>query len=168
MKKSNIVLIGMSGCGKTTIGRLTAQKLGMAFLDTDNLVEEAEGMSISRLFEIKGEEYFRQKETQACKEASGRGEAVIATGGGVVLSRENMSFLKAAGVIVYIERELDEILRADALVRPLFTSRERVSKMYYERERLYKGYADFLIKNDTPPEITAERLISMLEESRKG
>ena len=61
MKKSNIVLIGMSGCGKTTIGRLTAQKLGMAFLDTDNLVEEAEGMSISRLFEIKGEEYFRQK-----------------------------------------------------------------------------------------------------------
>ena len=85
-----------------------------------------------------------------------------------MLSRENMSFLKAAGVIVYIERELDEILRADALVRPLFTSRERVSKMYYERERLYKGYADFLIKNDTPPEITAERLISMLEESRKG
>lgn len=168
MKKNNIVLIGMSGCGKTTIGQLLAERLGMIFLDTDKMVEDMEGMSISRLFSVKGEGYFRLKETQVCRTASIYKDAVIATGGGVVLSRENMSLLKESGVIVYIERDIEEILRADAQSRPLFTSPERVRRIYNERKRLYDGYADILLKNDAPPAITADKLIFMLEQSRES
>ena len=168
MKKNNIVLIGMSGCGKTTIGQLLAERLGMIFLDTDKMVEDMEGMSISRLFSVKGEGYFLLKETQVCRTASIYKDAVIATGGGVVLSRENMSLLTERGVIVYIERDIEEILRADAQSRPLFTSPERVRRLYNERKRLYDGYADILLKNDAPPAITADKLIFMLEQSRKA
>lgn len=168
MNRSNIVLIGMSGCGKTTIGELTAKKLGLKFLDTDKMVEEAEGVSIRRLFAQKGEKYFRLQETAACRAASERGGAVIATGGGVVLSRVNMSILGKTGIIVYLERDIEDILRADAQVRPLFTSRERVLEMFHERERLYKGYADITVKNDAPAEITAQKFIFLLEEFLEG
>lgn len=168
MKRSNIVLIGMSGCGKTTIGELTAKKLGLEFLDTDKMVEEAENVSIRQLFAQKGEKYFRLQETAACRSASERGGAVIATGGGVVLSRVNMSILKEKGIIVYLERDIEDIMRVDARVRPLFTSRERVLELFHERERLYNGYADIRVKNDASAEITTEKLIYMLEEFLEG
>lgn len=168
MNRSNIVLIGMSGCGKTTIGELTAKKLGLEFLDTDKMVEKAEGVSIRQIFSQKGEKYFRLKETAACRAASGREGAVIATGGGVVLSRANMSILGQTGIIVYLERDIEDILRADARARPLFTSRERVLELFYERESLYSMYADIKLKNDAPAEITAQKLIFRLEEFLEG
>ena len=99
-KSGAVCLFGASGCGKTTIGELTAKKLGLKFLDTDKMVEEAEGVSIRRLFAQKGEKYFRLQETAACRAASERGGAVIATGGGVVLSRVNMSILGKTGILV--------------------------------------------------------------------
>lgn len=164
MTEKNIVLIGMSGCGKTTIGMAAAARLKRIFIDTDVMVEEAEGISISELFRAKGEKYFRQCEARACADAAAMRGAVIATGGGAVLNGRNIDLLKATGIIVYIERDISLILGADAEKRPLFISERHVRELYEARLPLYKRYADMTLINNDDPQITADRLLDLLEE----
>lgn len=159
----NIVLIGFMGTGKTTIGRLLAQRLGRPFIDSDRKIEYENGMSIREIFEAYGENYFRQKERIAIAKLSRYNNAVIATGGGVVLSSENMSRLKRNGVIITLTASTEVILERTSRrnTRPLLDNLEKreqvVNKLLKDRAELYHK-ADYSIdtSNSSPQQVINE------------
>ena len=138
--KQNIVLIGMPGSGKTTIGQAVAEKLGRDFIDTDVEIKKNIKIEISDYFSQYGEEKFRDIETQVIKDISTRSGAVIATGGGAVLKQENVDALKMNGIIYFLDRPLEQIVPTSD--RPTASSREAIEKRYSERYGIYKSSAD--------------------------
>ena len=151
----DICLIGMPGCGKSTIARELSRLCAKELLDTDSVIEQEAGRTIPEIFETFGEEHFRVLETEACRACGKETGKVIATGGGVVLRPENMLALKQNGVIVFLERELSE-LSMDG--RPLSKSREELSRIYEARIDKYRAYADIVIENEDEPSLVAERI----------
>lgn len=160
----NIVLIGLPGSGKTTVGRLLAEQMGRTFVDTDTLVEQKEGRSIPDIFAAEGEAYFRAVETVCAREAAAADDAVIATGGGVVLCKENMDALRETGKIYFLDRDPNEILRSvDVSGRPLLKNqREKIFRLHKERAPLYRRYAQASFSGGTPAEL-AEAIALMFE-----
>ena len=144
LDKKNIVLIGMPGCGKTTIGKAVAKETEKEFIDTDDEIVRKTGMSIPEIFQKYGERKFREIESEVIKEVAALQSSVIATGGGAVLNPENVSLLKENGVIVFIDRPLDDLVTTDD--RPLSSSRELLEKRYKERYGIYKSSAQAEIK----------------------
>jgi shikimate kinase len=159
----NIVLIGFMGTGKTTIGRLLAHRLGRPFIDSDRKIEHEHGMSIREIFDVYGEIYFRQKERMIIAKLSRYNNAVIATGGGVVLSSENMSRLKRNSVIIALSASIEIILERTSRrnTRPLLDNLEQreqiVNKLLKERAELYHK-ADYSIdtSNSSPQQVISE------------
>ena len=150
-----IVLIGYMGSGKSTIGEKTARSLGMEFLDTDVLIEQQEGMTISELFAQKGEAYFRQKETEVIKELKKeKKKMVLATGGGLPMKEENQVLLKELGRVVYLKASVDtlvERLKEDT-TRPLLKEgdlRKKIETMLEIRNPIYEKVADIVLETDT-------------------
>ncbi|MDD6145580.1 MAG: shikimate kinase [Oscillospiraceae bacterium] len=137
--KQNIVLIGMPGSGKSTIGKALAKKLGRAFLDTDDMITEKYGV-IAELFDRFGEAYFRDRESEAVAEAGKGSGTVIATGGGAVLRRENIDALRQNGMIFFLNRPLEDIRPTED--RPLARDREALKKRFEERYAIYSAAAD--------------------------
>lgn len=151
----NIVLVGMPGCGKTTVAAALERLTGRKSVDTDSLVEEAAGMSVPDIFSEYGEAHFRELEAQAiCGIAKEKG-LIIATGGGAVLNPENVRALKGNGRIYYLKREL-ELLSLDG--RPLSKSREALERMFVTRDPIYSNCADAEILNNSSPESAARRI----------
>jgi len=148
MKEKNIILTGIMGCGKTTIGRELAKELKMDFLDLDQYVENKWG-SIKELFK-HGEKHFRDIESQAVLEVCEMKGLVVATGGGVVKREENISALKRNSIIFFIDRSIKKILSdIDISERPLIADRkEKLIEIYEERYPLYLSTCDLQIKND--------------------
>ncbi len=149
--KNNIVLIGMSGAGKSTVGKALSYKLKMAFLDMDDFIEKRQNMTISEIFEKYGEEYFRNLETEVAKYLSENYKnTIISTGGGVVLNPLNMKYLKNDGIVIYINRSVEKILSTlNPKKRPLLKSNpEKLYDMYKIRHPLYLKYADICIPNN--------------------
>ena len=144
LDKRNIVLIGMPGCGKTTIGKAVANETGKSFIDTDDEIVKKAGMSIPEIFEQFGEKKFREIEAEVIKEVSAQQSAVIATGGGAVLNPLNVSLLKENGIIVFIDRLIEDLVTTDD--RPLSSNRELLEKRYKERYGIYKSSAQAEIK----------------------
>ena len=142
--KKNIVLTGMPGSGKTTIGKAAAEKTGRVFIDTDEEIKKETGMEISDYFERFGETAFRDKETQVIKKISLLSGAVIATGGGAVLREENVLALKMNGTIYYMDRPLQQLIPTSD--RPLASTKEAIIKRYDERIGIYLAAADKKIK----------------------
>ncbi len=157
--KENIVLVGMPGCGKTTVGRKLAQSLDRPFIDTDELIVKDIGRSIPEIFSQRGEEAFRDIESEvirrSCKSTRG---AVIATGGGAILRAENIRALRRVGRIYFLDRELENIKPTDG--RPLSRDREALKARYAERYPLYLASADAVIAPN-------EELHSRIEAIRK-
>lgn len=146
----SIALIGMPGCGKTTIGKLLARKLNYEFVDMDKFIEKTSKKTVKELFAIS-EEHFRDIESDACKTLSDLSKAVIATGGGVVKREDNIQFLRKNCVIVFIDRTTEDILAdIDYKSRPLLADdyRENLCRLYNERYALYKKYSDFWVVNN--------------------
>ncbi|MCM1544352.1 MAG: shikimate dehydrogenase [Ruminococcus sp.] len=139
-QKQNIVLTGMPGSGKSTIGRALADKLGKTFVDTDELIVKAEGREIAEIFATDGEKYFRDAEASAIKEISSKNGFVIATGGGAILRGENVSALKSNGKVFFLNRPLDDIIPTDD--RPLSSNLTDLKKRFDERYPIYKSTAD--------------------------
>ncbi len=152
----NIVFTGMPSCGKSTVGRTVAEKLGREFLDTDEMIEKSNGMSPSEIIITKGEKHFRDLETAEVKNAAKKTGVVIALGGGAVLREENVDALKQNGILVYLDRPLDELVSDD---RPLSTD---IGKLFEERKEFYEKAADIRIKSQSTAEKTAEKVIENL------
>ena len=141
----NLVFIGMPSSGKSTIGKMVAEKLGREFVDTDALIEQRENRSIPQIFESDGEEYFRKVESQVIGEVCKQSNKVIATGGGAVKRQENEYAIKCNSVVVYIDRDID-LLISDG--RPLSKDKDTIKRLYNERKDLYNKIADEKVENN--------------------
>jgi len=144
----NIVLIGMPGSGKTTLGKSLAERLGRQFIDADPEIEKDAGKTIPELF-AKGEDNFRRHETLTVKRLALLEDKVLAMGGGVVLRDENIAALKKNGVIIYLDRDADDIIGdVDCGSRPLLAEgRQKIHDLYRQRKELYENAADIVVKN---------------------
>jgi len=156
----NIVLIGMPGCGKSTIGRVLAEKLGRQFIDTDAWIEERCAMSIPQIFAAHGETWFREVEKQAVLAASLEQGVVIATGGGVVLFEENRQALLRDGRVFFLDRDIQSLSREG---RPLSQSDDALAVLRKEREPYYKQMADRIILVADDADKTAEKILSEVD-----
>lgn len=152
--QKNIALIGMPGCGKSTIARLLAEKTGRECVDTDSLVEEC-GESIPEIFEKYGETEFRLRETKAVKAAAKEHGRIIATGGGAILKEENRIALKENSTVIFLKSDIDR-LATDG--RPLSKDVAALKEMYAKRLPLYFETADIVIDVDPDPEETLRRI----------
>lgn len=155
----NIVLIGMPGCGKSTVGRALAKKLGRNFIDADAEIEKAAGKSIPLIFEEDGEAEFRKLESEVLKNIGSLSSQIIATGGGCVKISENYDALKQNGKIVWITRDLAKL---ETKGRPLSVGAD-MSVMYDERKGLYQKFADFRIENEKTAQDAADEIIETLK-----
>ena len=142
-EKQNLVLIGMPGCGKTTVGKALAKEFGKRFFDTDEEIRRETGMQIPAIFEKSGEAGFRKIESDIIKRISAEQSAVIATGGGAVLNRQNVLFLKENGRVMFLDRPLEALVATPD--RPLSATRESLEKRYEERYGLYQKAADVIV-----------------------
>ncbi len=156
-RKENTVLIGMPASGKTTVGWLISEKLSRELIDTDELIVSKAGMPITEIFAKHGEEYFRDLESEAVREAAKQNGVVIATGGGAVLREENVNALKEGGRLFFIDRPLEKLVPTSS--RPLSSDREAITKRYNERYSIYCGAADVRIDADDAPTAVAEKII---------
>ena len=154
----NVILIGMPGCGKTSVGTLLAQRLGRLFFDADAEIERRLGCTIPAFFAREGENAFRAVETQVLAELGKRSGCVIATGGGCVTRPENYELLHQNGTLVWLRRDLSA-LPVDG--RPISRSRA-LSELYREREPLYRRFADICVENDDTEAVVAEKIKELL------
>lgn len=165
----NVVLIGFMGTGKTEIGQLLARRLGWTFIDTDRRVESREGATVAQIFARRGEEYFRTVEAAVVAEVASRRDAVIGTGGGVVLKPENMMHLRRGGWIVSLTASVDALVEriGEGKTRPLLRGgvggvREQVVRLLDQRRPLYRD-ADLLVDvSDASPERVVEAIVAFL------
>ena len=148
-RTANLVLVGMPGCGKTRIGRLAAQALGRKFLDMDAQIEREAGMPIPDIFAAEGESGFRARESAVAARLGARTGLVIATGGGAVLRPENVAALRQNGVVVWLQRALEQL--AVGGDRPLSSSREAVAALFAARSPLYEAAAHRAVFNTGGP-----------------
>lgn len=167
-KHLRLALIGMPGCGKSTIGRLLAQRLSAVLIDQDELLSQRTGKSINELFQ-QGEESFRDLETTVLLElagtdltnnGNGKISMILSTGGGIVKAAANRAALKQNFTVIYIDRSLERILSTlDSDSRPLLKNNTaNLSRLYEERAPLYQECCDFRIDNngEDPTEAVAQ------------
>ena len=161
LQMENIILIGMPGCGKSSIGRRLANVTGKDFIDADEALVQAFGKDIPTIFAEEGEAGFRIKETEILSQLGKLSGKIIATGGGCVTKAVNYRLLHQNGTTFWLKRDLDK-LPADG--RPL-SQTTRLSDMYNLREPLYQTFADHTIDNNGSAEDTVAAIIAKLEET---
>lgn len=163
--KKNISLVGMPGCGKSTIGKIVAQRLGFEYVDLDEYIENLEGMCISDIFSTHGETYFREVEERCLKEVLKRDFVVISTGGGSVLRESNRDFLMKHSLVIYLDRSVEDILGdVDVNSRPLLQgNKNRLRELYNQRYRLYEVVSDIRIKNNSSIDKVVNVLLDILK-----
>ncbi|MBP1743268.1 MAG: shikimate kinase [Firmicutes bacterium] len=156
----NIVLIGMPGAGKTTIGKMLHERLKRKFVDMDEFIVEESGKTIPELFALS-ECNFRDVESMAVRKLSMENSAIIATGGGVVKRKENIDELKKQGIIVFIDRPLANIEGdVEISTRPLLNDGiQQLYDLYDERYEIYKNCCDFHVMNDREIEDVVDTII---------
>lgn len=160
---NNVVLIGMPGSGKSSIGSIVSQKLQTTFLDIDQYIEEKEQKKIPEIF-LSGEAYFRKIESNAVQEIYRKQSIVIATGGGIVTRQENMVLLRKTGTVFYIERPLELILESsDLTTRPLLAKdTTKLYTLHQERKSLYETYCHYRIINNASLEKVAGQIAAIM------
>jgi shikimate kinase len=150
-ENKNIILVGLMGSGKTTIGKQLSKSLERKFLDTDHAIEEKTGVDVSTIFELEGEKGFRSREQNFLRELKRSQKLVIATGGGIVLNIDNRALLKKIGCVIYLRSNIkDLVLRLkDDKTRPLIQNvdlSQKINDLFNERDPLYLAVADYIIE----------------------
>lgn len=169
-EKSIIILIGMMGAGKTTVGRALAKKLGRKFVDLDHAIVERCGVDIPTIFDIEGEEGFRRREKEALLDVILDKDIVLATGGGAVLRADNRELMRQHGQTFYLRVEIDELYRRVARDknRPLLATpnpKARLSELLTERSAIYEAAADYIIDSAGDSQsVVVEQIINLLAE----
>lgn len=164
--EKNIILIGMMGCGKSTVGALLAHQLRRELVDADALIEQRQGRSIPDIFSRDGEAHFRALELALCRELSGRQGLVIACGGGLPTQEEAMAALKENGLVFWLNRDPGETYDGlDVSGRPLAQGgREDFLQRYERRSPIYRRWADYIIPCADGPQWAAERVSTIYRE----
>lgn len=162
--KKNIVLIGMPGSGKTTMGESISNSFNMKLYTIDKCIEKQEGKTVSDIF-LLGEDYFREIESKFVEHISHEVGVIIDTGGGVIKNPKNIELLKKNGFIIFINRPLQNIIKdIDIKNRPLLKGGiEKLHKLYNERYMLYKDYCDYELMNDRELEVVITNLKAVIE-----
>ena len=165
MGEKNIVLTGMMGCGKTTVGRLLSARLGRPLVDTDALIEEREGRSIPQIFAQSGEDWFRRAEQAAAEDVARRTGLIVACGGGLPLRDAAIAPLRASGTVLFLARDPGEIYDSVSMGgRPLGQQgRAAFLERYAAREPVYLEWADHIADVAPDPEQTADRVLEVLK-----
>ena len=158
----NVVLVGMPSCGKSTLGRLLAKQLGRTFVDLDEEIVKADGRSIPDIFAAEGEEGFRRRESEQTARFSKEGRQVISCGGGILKKPENLRVLRQNGVVLFLDRPLEELTVGGG--RPLSSSPEALRQMEKERRPLYLAAADAVVLNRTTVAQAVDAALEALDE----
>jgi shikimate kinase len=176
MQKSpnNIFLVGPMGAGKTTIGRLLAEELRKDFYDSDQVIEERAGADVSWIFDVEGEDGFRQRERNVIKELSGHDNIVLATGGGAILSEQNRKHLRKGGIVVYLMATVSqqvERTRRDQkrpLLRNVADPRARLTELMDVRDPLYREIADVVVMTSRrSPRAVCNEILGMINKAER-
>lgn len=161
-----LILIGMMGSGKSTIGHLLARRLSAQFIDCDRLLEERSGVSIATIFELEGEAGFRKREAALIDELTQQDNLVLATGGGAVMLEENRAHMQQRGLVIYLDASQDELLRRlkNDRSRPLLQSENKVQRiidLLTLRAPLYKQCAHLSFSSSaSSPKQLVQRILS--------
>ncbi|MEG2344880.1 MAG: shikimate kinase [Anaerovoracaceae bacterium] len=156
----NIVLIGMPGCGKTTLGKLLSEAMDRPFVDMDQEIEKIAGETIPQIFKNHGQAHFRNLEENIAKAVGKEQNQIISTGGGAVLRKSTIDALRQNGRVVFITRALDELSLSG---RPLSKDRESIKSIYETRLPLYNKYMDLTFDNANDKDSIVKKLLSILE-----
>ncbi len=159
--QKNIVLVGMPGCGKSTAAERLCKRLGRESIDTDAMIEERAGKSISEIFADDGEAYFRDLECACVKEAGKMSGKIIATGGGAIMRPENCDALRGNSFVIFLKREIADLDREG---RPLSTGKTVLEAMYEKRLPMYRSTADAEVDVCPTKQETLEAIIKVLEQ----
>lgn len=167
MPEKNVVLGGFMGCGKTTLGRALARRLGRPFLDLDDYIRESRGLSIPEIFANHGEAAFRDMEHSAIRELSGVGGLVLALGGGALATPRNVELLRKTGVVLYLNPGFHECYRRiQDSERPLVSqnTRDQLEELFRKRQIVYRRAADAELDTSSPLEFCVDRAVELLKD----
>ena len=163
---NNIYLIGMPGCGKSTLACLLSKKIKIEFLELDRIIEEREGRTIPDIFK-DGEAVFRKAETDALRAIAETEGVVVSTGGGIVTIEENINIMKSTGKVVFIDASPEFILSNSSLEgRPLLADKNKIHDLYRNRIALYRKAADVTVQNDGILSDVCNKLESVIRKMR--
>ncbi|MBR2409296.1 MAG: shikimate kinase [Lachnospiraceae bacterium] len=174
MKKNNVILIGFMGCGKSTVGKKLADALAYEFRDTDAMIEEDYGKTISKMFEEDGEAYFRDAETELLKKLSVEADGmVLATGGGMPMREENATLLKKVGTVVFLETTIVTILSRlqKDTGRPLADGEDREARLrplFAKRLPVYRAVAEYIVNTEEKSvDVIVEEIKTVVNDATK-
>ena len=174
MKKNNVILIGFMGCGKSTVGKKLADALAYEFRDTDAMIEEDYGKTISKMFEEDGEAYFRDAETELLKKLSVEADGmVLATGGGMPMREENATLLKKVGTVVFLETTIETILSRlqKDTGRPLADGEDREARLrplFAKRLPVYRAAAEYIVNTEEKSvDVIVEEIKTVVNDATK-
>ena len=162
MKRDRIFLVGFMCSGKTTVGKLLAEKLQWRFLDVDEEIERREGLTIPEIFKQKGESYFRRLEINVLKDLADRKNVIVSTGGGLGANPEAMVLMKEKGFVVWLKVSFEDFLKrcGNDPSRPLLSlGEEKLKELLKQREKVYSQA--HLIVDPEDPESMAERIVAV-------
>jgi shikimate kinase len=164
----NIVLNGFMGTGKSTVGRLAAARLGMAFVDTDDLIVQEAGKSIPEIFAEDGESHFRSIESQVCQKAAGWPDYVISTGGGALVNPDNLAKFLQNSLVICLTASLYAIMGrvGSGSDRPLYGDREALERLYNRRASIYNSLPHQIDTTNLTPDQVTEEIIRLWDQER--
>jgi len=145
-----IFLIGMMGAGKSTIGQLLSKKTGLSFIDLDNEIVKIEGLSLNKVFTLKGEKYFREIEAKTLKTVK---SSICSCGGGIILNQSNVDFIKHHGISIFLNAEIKELSKrlVNSKDRPILKNkikRVELEKIWRQRKKSYIKSADLILETE--------------------
>lgn len=159
----NIILCGFMGSGKTVVGTELAKVMGRKFIDTDEMIEQQQGIAIKAIFAAYGEDYFRDLEFECCKKIADMKNCVVSTGGGAMTFERNVDAVKDSGKVIFLDADFDVICGriGNSNTRPLFRDREKARALYDERKSKYLAAADIVVNGNMSARKTALEIADM-------